>query len=788
MYVVKTGRLLGHLCEDGRPREDIIYIWRKNDQETTDEDDLVYCLTSSCTINFNPATGTVVSQVNHANFLDLPKPKDNVVKVEVTFKDQTYQLDRVYCVVKLPYAAKGPENIQPIDKTASGGKIKRKMDCYLTGYATHKKKSFKFGQVNQCQNNVLFAANPNIVIKVALAVVGKKSTKLSFFTREGLCLDSHFVPKDRPITCLAIHPTELAAASGDKSGKIFVWRNSHDDPNRFVSSQMHWHSLPVRALSWANDVFSDSRYLFSGGEEGAILKWETRSAKRVAIVPRIGCTITHISATARTVVTANSNNSLKLFSANLEDITTIVGLAQGNFKVDTRHEISKSLSSDVNFDKFFQLANGTAIWKYNYLEEKRKTKIFFHNGVQAIALLNGPKNQIQLFDPIMKTEKLALDVASFNKVLGDREEQDNDLNDKESNASKIVLFSLSRCGTWLATVESNHDTLGSQSIKIWRFLSPSSSMGEGKFELNTQINEDLSCQLLSVDFLKLPNRWATSKPSRHETNGLITCGTDKKAKLWRLAKGEPTSAVTLSSGKWEAERTFEYLEQVPTCTSGSPDQSVLAIGFGSKLTMWDTENHSLLTCLSLIGDESNYTSVAFGDGSNKSHLVLGTTDTHVLVWNLLNNHLVRKMELDRATLLELNSNLTAILHSHGAIALDRSLQVSTITRLENINGITIDEKTNSIYILHSTEKCQNVLKCVKLDQSSKITSSSDAVQTSNNDEIFGSLSQPSIKELGSRAFSGQKEERVNMKLLTHDLITTNVSECSASFVKLAMPL
>lgn len=535
MYIVKTGRLVGQLCENGRPREDINFIWKRTDKDKSDENDLVYCLAQSCIISFNPITGTVVSQVIHPEFLQLPPFDSNLVKVLVTFKSPEfgYQPDRIYCAIKQDVNTVKEEN-KSTDGKQVVTKKRRKGDCFVTGYTFHKKKGYKFGQVNQVIKNVLFGANSNLVVKVADTVVGKKGTNLLFFTPEGLCLDTHTVPKDRPITCLSMHPTELVVASGDKSGKIFVWRNSNDDPNRFFSTQMHWHSLPVRALAWTNNIFSDSKHLYSGGEEGAILKWDTRSARRVGIVPRIGCTIAHISADSGTVVAVNSNNSLKLFSTTFEDIASIVGLAQRKSVGDTRKTNSKQSDDNIDLEKFFELTNKTGIWKLNYLQEKSRTKLFYHNGIQAVALLNGSKNQIQLFDPILKTEKLALDVSSYNTILGDRPtEEDGFLVDEVPKSSKITLFTLSQCGTWLVTVESNYDTLGGQCTKIWHFTSPSNSMGEGKFTLNTQINEDISSQIFSAEFLIIPN-FLYKVSSR--TNGLITCGSDKKSKAVAFVK------------------------------------------------------------------------------------------------------------------------------------------------------------------------------------------------------------------------------------------------------------
>lgn len=67
---------------------------------------------------------------------------------------------------------------------------------------------------------------------------------------------------------------------------------------------------------------------YSGGGEGALLKWETWSGKRVAIVPRIGFPLNSIVASHSSVAVVTENNGLKFFTATLEDDTMITGLSR----------------------------------------------------------------------------------------------------------------------------------------------------------------------------------------------------------------------------------------------------------------------------------------------------------------------------------------------------------------------------------------------------------------------------------------------------------------------------
>jgi len=148
------------------------------------------------------------------------------------------------------------------------------------------------------------------------------------------------------ITCIKCPNTgEKLALTGSKNGSILIWRVNDD--LTYFTSKVHWHSLPVRTLAFSpgdylfhfylNSVainlkgtlncLLDGVYFYSGGGEGAILKWQTKSTNRVAMVPRIGCGLEHIVATHCTVVVATEHNKLKIFSGNLEDDSMLTGLS-----------------------------------------------------------------------------------------------------------------------------------------------------------------------------------------------------------------------------------------------------------------------------------------------------------------------------------------------------------------------------------------------------------------------------------------------------------------------------
>jgi WD40 repeat protein len=88
----------------------------------------------------------------------------------------------------------------------------------------------------------------------------------------------------------------------------------------------------VRTLSFS----PEGVYFFSGGGEGAVLKWELVSGRRVALVPRLGSNVTSMVASHSSVVVSLENNVIKIFTANLDDDQMITGLSKETQDSGTR--------------------------------------------------------------------------------------------------------------------------------------------------------------------------------------------------------------------------------------------------------------------------------------------------------------------------------------------------------------------------------------------------------------------------------------------------------------------
>ena len=174
-------------------------------------------------------------------------------------------------------------------------------------------KIISYSSIDVCDAHVPYFST------LGIATSGKVGNKLTFSCTSGI--HRPWFQNVAPVTAIACHPsTDKVAVTGDTSGKIKIWRQKRDF--EFFPSEVHWHSLPVRSLSFS----TEGVYFFSGGGEGAILKWDLASARRVAIVPRLGSTVTTIAASHTSVVAATDTNALKIFTANLDDSEMITGL------------------------------------------------------------------------------------------------------------------------------------------------------------------------------------------------------------------------------------------------------------------------------------------------------------------------------------------------------------------------------------------------------------------------------------------------------------------------------
>ena len=82
------------------------------------------------------------------------------------------------------------------------------------------------------------------------------------------------------VVALAALEDRVHVAVGDGLGRILLVQESGSgcgkkEMPRLVMSRVHWHSLPVASLRWNGD----GKYLYSGGGEAVLVKWNVAEAR-----------------------------------------------------------------------------------------------------------------------------------------------------------------------------------------------------------------------------------------------------------------------------------------------------------------------------------------------------------------------------------------------------------------------------------------------------------------------------------------------------------------------------
>ena len=105
----------------------------------------------------------------------------------------------------------------------------------------------------------------------------------------------------KPLRCAALSYNGDSLAAGDAVGQVLVWHGMRSacqkglgGGNRHLEvpcSTFHWHAHPVGGLAFGRE----GDYLYSGGREGVLVVWQTRTGQR-QFFPRVGAPIEHLAA------------------------------------------------------------------------------------------------------------------------------------------------------------------------------------------------------------------------------------------------------------------------------------------------------------------------------------------------------------------------------------------------------------------------------------------------------------------------------------------------------------
>ncbi|MPC63508.1 WD repeat-containing protein 75 [Portunus trituberculatus] len=144
--------------------------------------------------------------------------------------------------------------------------------------------------------HIAFISHHGLIVLTGSAKSGKERARIKHMVGE------------RPLTCLAFHPSQAIIASGDMSGRIILWYNITS--TRPVRRELHWHEMPVADLSFS----ALGSELYSGGSENVLVKWQLTSQRKY-FLPRLGLPMRFITTDLKNnlIITAHLDNDYKNF-------------------------------------------------------------------------------------------------------------------------------------------------------------------------------------------------------------------------------------------------------------------------------------------------------------------------------------------------------------------------------------------------------------------------------------------------------------------------------------------
>ncbi|CAG8503216.1 7091_t:CDS:10 [Acaulospora colombiana] len=349
--------------------------------------------------------------------------------------------------------------------------------------------------------------------------------------------------------------------------KYCLSENQIQDP---VTSTVHWHAHKVNHITFTND----GSYLLSGGEEAVLVIWQVETGY-TTFLPRLGSEILFITISPDQTLYAISftDNSIKIYSAiNLEIKQAIQGLKYAQ------------LNSTKNL-----LSTGLVIEPRNHY-----------------VVLNGNPGAIQFYNAYTDRNVMEFEVSS--RILVSRAFQ------KEMIYHHVCHVAFSLNGSWMVDSRDDHETTPELYLKFWRFDSSLQT-----YVLNTRVDHPHSKPIVSLN---------CHRGSSDSSPVFVTTGLDNKFKVWRIS-AENDSKTSERRIVWSCTFVGSYRQYTPGTAAFSHDGSILAIAYGSIVTLWDSRLNVLNRVL------PNNEPVKHIVFTNNAPFLVTTTRSHLYVWNLL---------------------------------------------------------------------------------------------------------------------------------------------------------
>ncbi|XP_017043907.2 WD repeat-containing protein 75 [Drosophila ficusphila] len=335
------------------------------------------------------------------------------------------------------------------------------------------------------------------------------------------------------ITRVQMSPCEMVAATADSEGKIFVWRD-FENRETMTNTLFHWHHTEVTSLAFSPSGVS----IYSGGHECVLVKWSLANPESRKYLPRMASVIRHIvvSNDNENVLVCTEDNAIQLLSGS----NSIIKSTVQHFTYET-----KDKTGNAKFPLGLRL-----------------------NPRTNTLVLNGRTGHLQFYSAYTKSMLYNLRVVD-NNVLS--EEANHIIYNTRITRAAFNI-------NWMATGEVYNDleNFAEVRLKFWQF------------------NEKLQSYILNTE-IELPHEHgfkAIIFSNQFQVDNLqcATAGEDNVIKIWGLTDSEN---IYRRGIMWSclAQTSYRNLPIGSLCFS--QDGSLLAVGFGNILALYDTRNPRL---------------------------------------------------------------------------------------------------------------------------------------------------------------------------------------------------
>ncbi|XP_073826744.1 WD repeat-containing protein l(2)05287 isoform X2 [Musca autumnalis] len=339
-----------------------------------------------------------------------------------------------------------------------------------------------------------------------------------------------------PITVLQKHPSEECFATGDETGKVFLWReftSQHD----VKTSLYHWHHTKITSIYF---TVSGANF-YSSGEEAVLVKWNVQNPEYRQFLPRLTSKIQHlvVSPDNAQIAVCTVDNGVQFVGSenkilsNLQEFTYIVDDKTGNSKFPVGLRLNPRTNTLV---------------------------------------LNGRTGSLQFYNTYTKSFLYNLNIVNQNLLST---ESDRILYDIRVTKAAFNI-------DWLATGEvfNDNEHLPELRLKFWKYQEETQ-----RYALNTNIELPHEGGFKAIEF-----------SNDYQVDNLLcaTVGEDNVIKMWCL---DDSDSIYKEGKSWFCIAQTSYRNLPVESISFSQDGSLLAAGYGNTLCIYKSEDLKLKAAL-----------------------------------------------------------------------------------------------------------------------------------------------------------------------------------------------